>query len=414
MWSLHLNCEPGGKKIAGALGVTVALGVASGCGGGGAGYGAATAPVPTPSPSPSPSPSPTPTPVPAPASTVVSASCEYVDVSAALNRSGLGTTIQIPAGDCNWGTAQLSVPAGIFVQGAGRDATTIRRQGRVSNTNFLVAFDCSNGLRASFAGIALVGNGNGTIEDNGLGLLNGCSDFAVFDSQFSNFTFSGLYVGNAPGERGVIYNNNFINNFSASLANLGYGVVVYGGGAWPALSLGSQNAVFVEDNFFSGNRHNIASNNGSQYVFRHNAVVGQDAAKDYAMTDAHGLSSSPRGSRSYEIYENQYTTNLSSGLQRAAIGIRGGDGVIFNNTASDAIARTIELTVEGFSCGAYPGPDQIRVLYIWNVSPNPGNIFSQNGVANDCPASVQLGRDYFLQEMPGYIPYMYPHPLRGR
>jgi hypothetical protein len=210
----------------------------------------------------------------------------------------------------------------------------------------------------------------------------------------------------------VIYKNNFINNYAPDLHNLGYGVVVYGGGVWPALSLGTEKAVYVEDNYFEGNRHNIASNNGSVYVFRYNKVVGTDAAKDYAMTDAHGRSSSPRGSRSFEIYNNAYSTRLSSGLQRSAVGIRGGDGVIFNNTAPASISRTVELMVEGFGCGTYPGPDQSRSVYIWNNSANPQNGYTTNGIANTCPASLGLNRDYFLSPKPGYTPYTYPHPLR--
>ncbi|MGZ3238087.1 MAG: hypothetical protein ACXU8A_12000, partial [Burkholderiaceae bacterium] len=247
--------------------------------------------------------------------TIAAADCDYAAVQSAVNSAGDGTTVRIPAGDCNWGTQQLDVPAGVYLQGAGQDATIIRRSGNVPNTKYLIAFNCVNGKQAIFSDMTLVGNGSGSIQDKGLGLLNGCRDFKVHDAKFTGFIFSAVYVGDAPDQRGVIYKNKFIDNFNESLMNLGYGVVVYGGGAWPALDLGSKNAVFVEDNYFSGNRHNIASNNGSVYVFRHNTVVGQDPAKDFAMTDAHGLSSSPRGSRSFEIYDNTYLTNISSGLQ---------------------------------------------------------------------------------------------------
>lgn len=367
-----------------------------------------TTPVPTPTPTP------TPTPVPVPAVPVITAlSCSFANVSAAVNTATAAATIvKIPAGDCNWGTQQLNVPGGVYLQGAGQDVTTIRRVGAVSNTAYLVAYNCSNGKQAIFSNMTLVGNGNGSIQDKGLGLLNGCVDFKVSNSKFTNFIFSAVYVGDSPGQRGVIFNNSFINNFSASLMNLGYGVAVYGGGAWPALDLGSKNAVFVESNYFSGNRHNIASNNGSVYVFRYNTVVGLDPAKDFAMSDAHGLSSSPRGSRSYEIYNNNYSTSITSGLQRSAIGIRGGDGVIFNNTATATISRTIELMTEGFSCGTYPGADQIRSLYIWNNSNNSQNGYTLDGIDNTCPASIGLNRDYFLTAKPGYVPYTYPHPLR--
>jgi hypothetical protein len=345
--------------------------------------------------------------------TITAASCDYAAVQAAVHSAGTGVTVKIPAGDCNWHTQQLNVPAGVYLQGAGQDVTIIRRTGDVPNTRYLVAYNCANGEQAIFSDMTLVGNGDGAIQDKGLGLLNGCKDFKVHDSKFTDFIFSGVYVGDAPHQRGVIYKNNFINNFSASLMNLGYGVVVYGGGAWPELELGSPNAVFIEDNYFSGNRHNVASNNGSVYVFRHNTVVGQDPAKDFAMTDAHGLSSSPRGSRSFEIYDNVYSTNISSGLQRTAIGIRGGDGVIFNNTIDGTISRGVELMPEGFRCGTYPGQDQIRSVYIWNNRPHGNAARIKNAVDNECPKSIKLNRDYFLKAKPGYRPYTYPHPLRN-
>lgn len=390
------------------------------CGGGG---GAASATLPVESPQPTPTPIPTPVPSPPPATptptpppvvpaTINAATCSYNAVAAAVSLAGPGAVVNIPPGHCSWGTGQLVVPAGVHLQGAGRDRTFIYRKGAVPNTVSLIKFDCSNGGKAAFSGISLIGNGTGSIQDKGLGLVNGCADFRVWESRFSGFAFSGVYVGDAPKQRGVIFNNEFIDNFGVELRNLGYGIVVYGGAAWPQLELGSQNAVFVEDNYFSGNRHSIASNNGSVYVFRHNEVIGKDPAKDFAMTDVHGYSTSPVGSRSYEIYGNKYSTSFSSGFQRTAIGIRGGDGVIFNNSATSRITRTVELHAEGFACGVYPGPGQIRTLYVWNNSSNPGNDLSLNGILNNCETSIGLNRDYFMTPMPGYTPFTYPHPLR--
>jgi hypothetical protein len=339
---------------------------------------------------------------------VTAANCSASAVQSAVNSVSSGGSVNIPAGNCSWGTQQVNVPGGVYLKGAGKTATTIRRVGTVSNSNYLIAFNCSNGKRVAVSDMTFVGNANASIQDNGLGLLNGCVDFTVFNSKFTAFTFSGLYVGAKEGQRGVIYKNDFINNYAPALRNLGYGIVVYGGGTWPALSLGSQFAVFAEDNYFSGNRHNIASNNGSRYVFRHNVVIATDPVKDYAMTDAHGKSSSPRGSRSWEIYNNQYSANLSSGMERAAIGIRGGDGVAFNNTMTSNIKRPIELTNDP-SCGTYPMVDQIRSAYFWNNSTNgfPG------GISNGCTGSLKLGRDFFTTSKPGYVPYTYPHPLRA-
>ncbi len=341
-------------------------------------------------------------------------SCEFDAVIAAVGMARSGDTVFIPAGNCNWNERQLEVPGNVHLRGAGRELTTIRRSGKVANTLYLIAFDCSHGGAVKFSGISLIGNGNGDIQDKGLGLLHGCVDFVVSNSRFRNFIFSAVYVGDSETQRGVIFGNDFIDNYSDALRNLGYGVVVYGGGTWPELNLGTQDAVFVEDNYFSGNRHNIASNNGSAYVFRHNTVVGLEPAKDFAMTDAHGLSSSPRGSRSYEIYDNHYSVKLSRGLQRTAIGIRGGDGVIFNNVVNAAISRAVELSAEGFTCGSYPGQDQIRSLYIWNNTYQSGSANADSGIDNECPNSIRLNRDYFLGAKPGYQPYAYPHPLRAK
>lgn len=341
---------------------------------------------------------------------VHAADCSFASVKSAVSAASTGSTVAIPAGDCNWGTEQLIVPAGISLRGAGKDVTTLRRVGNVPNTVYLIAFDCTTPKRVRFSAMTLVGNGDGAIQDKGLGLLHGCIDFQVFDAKFTHFIFSAVYVGESESQRGVVYGNEFVDNYSADLRNLGYGVVVYGGGTWPALELGTENAVFVEDNHFRGNRHDIASNNGSRYVFRHNTVVATDAVKDFAMTDAHGLSSSPRGSRSWEIYANSYSTDPPTGIaERTAIGMRGGDGVAFDNTMTSTIARPIELMVEGFGCGTYPGPDQIRSAYFWGNTVNG----YPNGIDDSCPASLQLGRDYFVTPKPGYAPYAYPHPLRG-
>ena len=78
------------------------------------------------------------------------------------------------------------------------------------------------------------------------------------------------------------------------------------------------------------------------------------------------------------------------------------------------IGRPIELEAENFTCGEYPGPNQIRSAYFWN-NPTKGTSSEADadGIANSCPASIQKGRDYFMMPKPGYKPFPYPHPLRG-
>jgi hypothetical protein len=349
-------------------------------------------------------------------------SCEYLDVKTAVESVTDSMIVNIPAGDCNWGTNTLSVPGGVHLCGAGNNQTIIRRVGNTSN--FLIVFNGEIGKPVSFSGITLMGNGDAEIDDGGL-IIKDSQDFKVWGSEFSDFNAAAISVSyqnsqNLP-QRGLIFKNSFFNNFrhdSDRTVQMGYGVVVYGNGTWPDLDLGSQNAVFIEDNYFYGNRHDIASNNGSVYVFRYNTIVCTDVGMDYAKTDAHGLSSSERGSRSYEIYNNVYTTEFSgNGMQRAAIGIRGGDGVIFNNSVHGWFSSVVELSVEypaktqsEISQMEHPVQDQIQSLYVWNNYASQSN---PDGIANNCPVLLVQDREYFLEAKPGYTPYVYPHPLRG-
>lgn len=350
-------------------------------------------------------------------SNIAAATCDFSSVQAAVDKALEGWTVSIPAGDCNWGSNELRIQKGIHVKGAGKDITTIRRSGYVDKSQFVFTFDCSAGAQVRFSDMTLVGNGNGSIQDNGLGLLNSCVDFKVWNTKFTKFVQSAIEVrGDASKQRGVIFQNDFLNNYSADLANLGYAVVVYGSGTWPALELGTQNAVFIEQNYMTGNRHDVASNNGSRYVFRYNTVIGDSSTKDFQMIDAHGLDYHPRGSRQFEIYENTISSNINDPnawvLHRSAINVRGGSGVIFNNKVGQRISRTVELDVSGSSCGTYPATDQLSELYIWNNTAHDDYGYTTGGIDNNCPSTIGLNRDYFPTPKTDYQPYTYPHPLR--
>jgi|CXWL01.1.fsa_nt_gi hypothetical protein len=329
------------------------------------------------------------------------ASCQLAAVQSAVALAVVGDTVRIPAGQCDWGSGNLAINAGIYLQGSGRDATLIHAS---TGTGALITVSCSNGKPALLSDIGLTGKANPAIWDGGLNLTNDCQNFMVFNSRFSDFVDYGLSVrGNA---KGVIYQNEFLNNYRPGQVGgaTGYGVVVYGNGTWTALELGTEKAVFVEDNYFHGNRHAIASNNGSTYVFRYNTVISSDSVRHFSMVDAHGLSSSPRGSRSWEIYENKLTAGTSAAQQRSAIGIRGGDGVVFNNTITNpaVFARIIELLTEGGT--TCPIPDQMTQGYFWSNSPQI--------ILNSSTGCLVEGTHYFQSALAGYKPYAYPHPLR--
>jgi hypothetical protein len=175
--------------------------------------------------------------------------------------------------------------------------------------------------------------------------------------------------------------------------------------------LGDQNAVFVEDCYFIGNRHAIASNYGSHYVFRHNLVEDNDAGVQ--AIDAHGPGyGSSRGSRSYEIYGNTVDNENTSCW--TAIYIRGGDGVIYNNTMFHGITTAPIMLYNDSGGPPYPALDQIRELYVWENYYDGSLTVPANWSPGAPDRVVQEGRDYFNYPRPDYTPYTYPHPLRGQ
>ncbi|MEO8505467.1 MAG: hypothetical protein ABI609_16340 [Acidobacteriota bacterium] len=357
------------------------------------------------------------------AEAVTAASCSAADVQTALGAAANGTTVTIPAGDCDWGGAQVTRSAGVTIKGAGRSLTKIRRTAAVTlGDNYLLTFDCNNGLTVEISDLTLIGNDDLQTEpqrlldnDNGLALLNGCVDFKIHDIEISKFSNAGLTIrGNS--QRGVVYRSNFISNFKCQadpVDCLGYGVVVYGNGSPPALALGSRDAVFIEDDYFYDNRHGVASNYGSRYVARHNTFVSTQRTRNFAMVDAHGRQSPDSiGSRSWEIYGNVLKTDPPS-MVADGIGLRGGDGVVFGNSVYKIpyVARLSNETCTG----TYPLPDQIRAGYVWgnDWQPVPGYGDESIPVGAGCEAYLVEGRDFFRTARPGYSPYPYPHPLRG-
>ncbi len=359
----------------------------------------------------------------APGDTIAAASGSAEDLQAAIDRAQPGDTVVIPAGVFDF-TGQVFAPDGINIRGMGRDRTMLVKRDDLSEWKAMITVDCATGEPFTFSGITLQGRGRiiqgdskkpGPVRDQGLYLQGRCLDFQVYDSRFTKFSRAGIQMqgnaGSARGNaRGVIYENEFIDNWHP---NLGYGVEVVGDqNSWDTpLELGTVNAVVMEDNLFERTRHTVAANNGARYVFRYNRIV--DNYPDAAAIDAHGLAAWPRGSRSYEIYEN---TIRNSVKRWAGVGVRGGDGVIFNNRMW-GVGLGVLLLVERYKDSmVYPVKDQIRDLWIWGneVDGRPVRKAEFWSRQTNAPKLVAEGRDYQLAVKPGYEPLVYPHPLREK
>lgn len=353
-------------------------------------------------------------------------SCSYQDVNTAVQASLVGDTVLIPSGSCDWATTSpLIVKAGVRIKGSGKTLTTIRKS--VESNTSLIQYECSNGQAVIISDMTLAGfvpppPATTQVLDTGLQLAFGCSNFQVFRILFKNFGSSGIEISDNNNNnplfiKGVIYRNEFIGNFKGNTA-AGYGIVIYDDGvSSQTLQLGSENAVFAEDNIFVANKHAIASNLGSIYVLRHNTLI--DNLANFSSVDAHGKTNANlNGSLGWEIYKNEiYQTSANtfasnaSNTGYAGIAVRGGTGVIFKNNISN-FANPILLTVENSSTCAnisYPlagQPGTPTKIYLWDNSPN------QVKVAPGCEHLLQSGRDYAIQKLTGYSEYPYPHPLR--
>jgi hypothetical protein len=349
------------------------------------------------------------------------------DLQTAINKARTGDTVAVPAGRYEF-TGSVSAPDGIYIRGAGRDSTYLIKS---DNTNTpMIIVDSKTGMPFKFSGITLQGRldalqgSNRTtaitnVTDDGLYIFGAATNFQIFDSRFTKFLRAGIEFrgdfGSLPGEQsGVIYRNEFIDNWYPTL---GYGVAVAGSpDSWNrAITLGTSNAVFVEDNLFVLNRHCVTANNGANYVARYNTV--KDNYQDAAAFDAHGLSSWPRGTRSVEIYGNVINNTIK---RLAGAGIRGGSGVIWGNTWN-GVSHGVFLSLEddpppSHPLTTYPAIDQIGNpddLYIWNNVSSGDSVFlypTSNPFGIDY--WLKSGRDYFTTAKPGYMPYTYPHPLR--
>ena len=137
--------------------------------------------------------------------------------------------------------------------------------------------------------------------------------------------------------------------------------------------------------------------------------------------EVHGNYYYGRGSVSFEIYNN----TINSGHSFMGMYIRGGTGVIFNNTFLNDFTYPIVFANYqsftsgtnhppgpcGYACCTYPCPDQINQAYVWDntYGGSPVDVFVRDrGLERD---HIQEGRDYFMYEKPGYTPFEYPHPL---
>jgi len=332
------------------------------------------------------------------------------DIQQLIDSAGSAATVHLAEG-CYQATMTINVPACTQLVGAGADKTVLYRHpsGTYYGPILKVVGKADMQCVTQISGLALLGvrDTQDIGEDYGI-LLSNLRDFRLDHLYLEGFGYAGVRVEGSSS--GVIDHAIFIDNFKRGIDNLGYGVVVYGKGIWNTTSaLGDAQATFVEDSLFVGNRHAVGSSGGAHYVFRSNRVVNSIVA---CAVDAHGMGFGvAHGTQFVEIYHNTIEEPV---YDECGIGIRGGSGVIFENTLQgykNPILLILEWGTPEIYKTEYPALDQIHDLYIWGNQITGGP--SEPQVDETGVGFIEARRDFFTEPMPGYTPYEYPHPLAG-
>lgn len=397
------------------------------------------------------------------AATHNASSCNGSAVNSAINAASHGDTVVVPAGTCTW-NSQVVVTKGITLMGAGIDRTilvdNVPKDG--SGESSLIVFQVNAPNRFRFTGFTVRGQAPDPNSQNKshVRAVGTTKAFRIDHIKFENMQTGGIHI---DGDMwGVVDHCEFHKSFKNGVivSHSGWGGAAWGDGSWAdQLYLGTERAVYVEDNTFHENANPFAGAvndcfDGGRIVYRYNT-----SHDDFFQV--HGTESSQRrrGCRSFEVYNNTFYYN---GSLHTASYIRSGTGVFFNNTytnpnpgngnPSSGFGMMLGLFLfraenpytpwgkcdgsspydqnssgqSGYRCVDQPGAgtsrhlngadvpnaqwvgNQLDPIYQWNN--NFGG--STNHTITSNSGHVRAGRDYFdNQQRPGYTPFVYPHPL---
>jgi len=376
------------------------------------------------------------------------------DIQSAINQvAGQGGgEVYIPAGTHDFATGSwqtVNIPSGVSIFGA---PTQRDVDGQVISWNTILKmpfrapryekfFNIENADNVRISDIQLVGYREISTwsidQQKDVEVWTGVSirhsnNFRVDHCYFKNICGQGVFTENSNG---VIDHNQFVNDKNVRVhpyyneCTVHYGVATNGErtATWETdiqdvLGKATYRTVFVEDNYFEGWRHVVASSMLGHYVFRYNT----ERKNGYGSIDAHGKEGAQtwEGTRAIEVYENDFGDAIWG---RAGSFHRGGGGVYFNNIVDSTYGYRdignppyaptdycafVSMIQKGV-WATYPDPKTyVKDVWIWdNTVAGGGLVYSAAG------GNIDLNEEFFLREpdiaLDGftYTPYTYPHPL---
>ncbi len=366
------------------------------------------------------------------AQVIESRSCSQSDVQDAIDLANDGDTIVIPSGNCMWNTHTPGQPTvsiidkQITLMGQGINNTVITDATGANYNEPALSIRGTEGAPFRISGIHFVGTTTISNNTDIVHISGDCKNWRIDNCRFEHPGRPIVAIHVTGNTYGLIDHSEF--------ENVEIEVFNDREASWESpLSLGSENAVYVEDcefnNVYGELDDLIDGRDGARYVVRYCTIKNLHF-------HAHGLDACNgcRGTHSYEFYENTLICEDGVNCYRWAY-IRGGTGVIFNNTLEGNWGEGIVLAslcsdparCWGEVCDTYPCKDQVgrssdnnndgiqdqEPLYEWNNTEDGEN--TDMVVSNpDHTFILQENRDYYNDtRRPNYTPYIYPHPLNS-
>ncbi|MFC1701111.1 fibronectin type III domain-containing protein, partial [Patescibacteria group bacterium] len=371
------------------------------------------------------------------------ATCEQVDVQAAIDSANNGDTVMVPAGTCTW-TTEVIVTKPLSIIGSGSDinGTKLIASGTMSYGFFYVnGFTSTELMRISGFYFDMID----WTPQYAIRILTNIEidNLRIDHNIFNQSGIAQIWVG---GSKGVIDNNYFYNsNKSISFTA---GSMAQANASWDSMDAGTADALFIEDNHFIDDANysaaygneKIGTYNGGKLVIRYNTFNSEDypLATTFSAIMTHGSAAggvsggywqigtgARRGQSVVEIYENiMYGKRID-----CLASVRGSSNLIYNNTHTDSYGGNALITLDEEEHWqdnnwdpwreVWPAEDQVHNTFIWGNTidglvqdssdiivyhTNDSCVSSDNPY--NCCTGLDIGtcnfivenRDYFLHE----------------
>jgi len=361
------------------------------------------------------------------AGTLTAASCSQSDVAAALSSANTGDTVRVPSGTCSW-SGGLSY-SGVQLVGAGSSTGgTVITSGMVTLNKHSSSITRLSGFRftGSDPHIRAAGSASGRPY--------------VIDNNYIRADVSGQAV-KLTANGGLMHHNQItaVNWTNADVFNTITSEDWSQAPTFGADDASGERNIYIEDNTFTNIGETAPDGDmGSRLVIRYNTYVDSSIVFHGGAPSDSSLNG---GTRHFEVYGNNFVRSSNAYAMNKWIWVRGGTGVIANNTIARADSP------DGYS---YPNKPEIRLSLACptsypvqyqvgqssaspqNPPPRPLLIFGNTGAGTtdsnfvsvnssdtaggSCGSAgsyIQKGRDYVASNTWGWKPYTYPHPLAG-